>query len=160
MIRNYYEILGVAPGSTEAEIRDAYHKLARKYHPDFGGDGERFDEINEAYRFLSDKVKRLALDAQLRVRPARRPAPQPAQNAAQPKKEREIRPSAPVVRPKPRAKDYSAVLEEQVGEYEKLLLSLSRCSVSPARPELAPSSLELLVRKNKSARERLRKSGR
>ena len=62
---NYYDILGVKKDATADEIKKAFRKLARKHHPDAGGDEEKFKEINEAYEVLSDTEKRAA------VRPVR-----------------------------------------------------------------------------------------
>ncbi|MEK7658281.1 MAG: molecular chaperone DnaJ [Patescibacteria group bacterium] len=59
---DYYEILGVAKGATQDEIKKAFHKLAHRYHPDKGGDEKKFKEINEAYQVLSDKEKRAQYD--------------------------------------------------------------------------------------------------
>ncbi len=59
--RDYYEVLGVSRGAGEAQIRSAYRKLARKYHPDVNkspGASERFKEATEAYEVLSDPKKR------------------------------------------------------------------------------------------------------
>lgn len=64
--KDYYEILGVKRGATEAEIKSAYRKLARKYHPDVNKtkDAEaKFKEINEAYEVLGDKAKRERYDS-------------------------------------------------------------------------------------------------
>jgi DnaJ-class molecular chaperone len=62
MPRDYYEVLGVKRDATEAEIKSAYRKLARKYHPDRNpGDKqaeENFKEVQAAYDVLSDKDKR------------------------------------------------------------------------------------------------------
>lgn len=66
MAKDYYEILGVKKSASEAQIKSAYRKLARKYHPDVNpGDKiaeQRFKEISEAYNVLSDKEKRKSYD--------------------------------------------------------------------------------------------------
>jgi molecular chaperone DnaJ len=63
--RDYYDILGVGRDATEEDIKKAYRRLARQYHPDMNkepGAEERFKEINEAYQVLSDPEKRAAYD--------------------------------------------------------------------------------------------------
>jgi molecular chaperone DnaJ len=62
MAKDYYQILGVAKDASQDEIKKAYRRLAHRYHPDKGGDAERFKEINEAYQVLSDKEKRNQYD--------------------------------------------------------------------------------------------------
>jgi len=66
-MKDYYKILGVSRDASEEEIKKAYRKLAHKYHPDKGGDPEKFKEINEAYQVLSDKEKRAQYDRYGRV---------------------------------------------------------------------------------------------
>jgi curved DNA-binding protein len=65
--RDYYDVLGVSKTASENDIKQAYRKLARKYHPDVNpGDKaaeDKFKEINEAYEVLSDLDKRKRYDA-------------------------------------------------------------------------------------------------
>jgi len=68
--KDYYDILGVKPDASEAEIKTAYRRLARKYHPDVSkekGAEERFKSINEAHEALRDPGRRASYD-QLRAR--------------------------------------------------------------------------------------------
>lgn len=68
-IKNYYQMLGVAKNAAEEEIKAAFRKLAKKYHPDaHPGDEEceqKFREINEAYRILGDAEQRKKYDEEL-----------------------------------------------------------------------------------------------
>ena len=68
--KDYYQILGVEPGAGDSEIKTAYRRLARKYHPDVSkeaGAEDKFKAVNEAYEALRDPQKRAAYD-QLRAR--------------------------------------------------------------------------------------------
>jgi molecular chaperone DnaJ len=63
--RDYYEVLGVTRGASEEELKSAFRRLARQYHPDVSSEPdaeEKFKEINEAYAVLSDSEKRAAYD--------------------------------------------------------------------------------------------------
>jgi len=62
-MKDYYKILGVSKDATLEEIKKAYKQLAHKYHPDKGGDVEKFKEINEAYQVLGNEAKRKQYDA-------------------------------------------------------------------------------------------------
>ena len=63
--RDYYEVLGVSKTASDSEIKSAFRKLAKKYHPDVSKEpdaAEKFKEAQEAYAVLSDKDKRAQYD--------------------------------------------------------------------------------------------------
>lgn len=64
--QDYYGLLGIPKGATQKDIKQAYRKLARKYHPDLNPDDktaeDKFKEVNEAYEVLSDPDKRKMFD--------------------------------------------------------------------------------------------------
>lgn len=63
--RDYYEVLGISKSASEKEIKKAYRKLAKQYHPDVNKEvdaSEKFKEVQEAYEVLSDTSKRSAYD--------------------------------------------------------------------------------------------------
>ena len=68
MAKTYYDILGVAQDASAADIKKAYHRLVRQYHPDISKDPDadkKTSEINQAYNTLKDPEKRTAYDAAL-----------------------------------------------------------------------------------------------
>ncbi|MBR1383760.1 MAG: DnaJ domain-containing protein, partial [Ruminococcus sp.] len=64
--RDYYEVLGVSKGASDDEIKKAFRKLAKQYHPDLHPDDKeaeaKFKEVNEAYEVLSDPSKKAKYD--------------------------------------------------------------------------------------------------
>ncbi len=63
--KDYYDVLGVSKGASDAEIKSAYRKLARQYHPDVSKEPnaeEKFKELSEAHEVLSDQQKRAQYD--------------------------------------------------------------------------------------------------
>ncbi len=65
MHRDYYLILGIASDASQTDIKDAYRRLAKTYHPDhYQGNSRPFQDIQEAYDVLSDPDRRKTHDAQ------------------------------------------------------------------------------------------------
>jgi molecular chaperone DnaJ len=65
-MKNFYTVLRLAPNSTLADIKTAYRELAKRFHPDHGGDPRLFCDIQEAYDVLSDAKLRRSYDEQMR----------------------------------------------------------------------------------------------
>ena len=73
---DYYDLLGVSRQASEKELKNAFKKKAMQYHPDKGGDPEKFKQINEAYQNLSDPQKRQMYDQFGTVNPQQQAGPQ------------------------------------------------------------------------------------
>jgi len=92
---DYYKVLDISPSATAAEIKSAYHRAAKRAHPDAGGSAEAMQLVNEAYAVLSDAVDRRDYDT-LRARPPASPPHRPA-TTRQPT----ATPGRPAPRPQP-----------------------------------------------------------
>jgi curved DNA-binding protein CbpA len=85
MAKSYFAVLEVSPGASSDEIRSAYRRLAKEFHPDYyDGGSTRFQQIQEAYSVISDPDKRNAYEKTLSgipiqrpVRPTKYPEPEP-----------------------------------------------------------------------------------
>src|SRR5438552_3035767 len=78
--KDYYQNLGIGRNASPDDVKKAYRKLARKYHPDVSkekGAEEKFKEINEAYQTLGDPEKRKAYDQLGNYRPGEEIRPPP-----------------------------------------------------------------------------------
>ncbi|MBS3809040.1 MAG: J domain-containing protein [Desulfobacterales bacterium] len=65
MAKSYYTILGISPDASSQEVKNAYRRLAKQYHPDHeGGDSGKFRDIQEAYSVLADSDKRRKYEQQ------------------------------------------------------------------------------------------------
>jgi DnaJ domain len=67
---SWYEVLGIEPSASPDEVRLAFRRAARRHHPDYGGDGQRMQDLNAAWRVLGDPARRLAYDRHLARRSA------------------------------------------------------------------------------------------
>lgn len=90
MARSYYAILGIPADASHEEVKTAYRRLAKQYHPDHaGGDSCKFRDIQEAYSVLADSAKRREYErhrqtGRVRVRTASSQRPGPARFDAEP----------------------------------------------------------------------------
>ncbi len=74
MAKSYFAILGISSGSTADEIRSAYRRLAKEYHPDhYSGSSDRFRDIQEAYSVLGNNRRRREYEQNIRKVSARKP---------------------------------------------------------------------------------------
>jgi len=74
----HYEVLGVAPTASSAEIKRAYREMARRHHPDVGGGDDVMERLNRAWATLGDPARRRAYDNVLGVGSANGASPRPA----------------------------------------------------------------------------------
>ena len=74
MAKSYFAILGISSGATADEVRNAYRRLAKEYHPDYyAGGSERFQDIQEAYSVLGNNRRRHDYEQSVRKASLRRP---------------------------------------------------------------------------------------
>jgi len=66
-MEDYYQILGVPEDASEEQIKKRFRELAKKYHPDKGGNPEKFKQILKAYQILSDKKLRSEYDLERKI---------------------------------------------------------------------------------------------
>jgi molecular chaperone DnaJ len=90
MAKSYFAILEVASSASPAEVRSAYRRLAKEYHPDYhGGDSKPFQQIQEAYAVLGDPDKRKAYEnnlSSIRIQRTARQSPYPEPEPLVPRK--------------------------------------------------------------------------
>jgi curved DNA-binding protein CbpA len=60
---SHYEVLGVKRNASPEVIQDAFRRLAKEFHPDTGGNPDRFDEVSKSFKIISDPVQRAEYDA-------------------------------------------------------------------------------------------------
>ena len=140
-MKNYFQVLGLDVGASDADIKAAYRRLARTCHPDLCGpaSADRFAELGEAYRFLSDRLKRAALEHDLLA---------------------SAKTAEPAARPEPRAQTRSEsdarmdMLEAQLDAYERLLTELAPSLPAGLPRQLSRTGISALIRRNRAARGR------
>ena len=158
-MKNYYATLGISMNANDEEIKAAYHSLARKFHPDLGGEDSRFGEINEAYRFLSDSVQRLGLNAAITaagIKPDSWTIGKAEEEEVEEPSVAATKSEAEESQPLVNSDSYVAELEKQIAAYEAAFLALSRMKFTAPSREFTPVSIDALVRSNRTARARIR----
>ena len=87
-VYNHYEVLGVSPDAPREEIRGAFRRLVKKFHPDVlpGATGDRFKQIVEAWRILGDRRARGAYDHEISGEDGKAPFARRAYDPESPKK--------------------------------------------------------------------------
>ena len=74
MAKSYFAILGISPSASVDEIRSAYRRLAKEFHPDhYEGSSDKFRDIQEAYSVLADRQRRLKYEQRIRKKPIKTP---------------------------------------------------------------------------------------
>lgn len=154
-VKNYYETLKIRSKATLAEIKSAYYTLARKYHPDVAGERYRaeFEEINEAYNFLCDNVKRFALDMELSGSSANPDSIQPEK----PISEKTLESKPENEKSEKQCDGYADELARQISEYEEVLTRFANSGYISRSRELAPDSIKALIRNNRIKRDKAKK---
>jgi molecular chaperone DnaJ len=85
MAKSYYAILGISANATDADIRSAYRRLAKEYHPDhYAGDCETFREIQEAYSVLGNSRRRREYEQKISKMPLKTPLRRPRYSEPEP----------------------------------------------------------------------------
>ncbi|KAI7887558.1 uncharacterized protein EV154DRAFT_567349 [Mucor mucedo] len=128
MTKSHYKTLGVTENATSSEIRKAYYKLAKNYHPDKNRNGtEKFKEISNAYEILSDHDKKVAYDLK-RKRPTDFESfnPSTASSSSSPRSKKRTRtspptPPSPPPPPPPKRSDYHVYTTAEISLKEAYL---------------------------------------
>lgn len=81
MAKSYYAVLGISPDATTSDVKNAYRRLAKQYHPDHkGGDTQKFRDIQEAYSVLADSERRRCYEERVCAEPVRVRVSRPGQS--------------------------------------------------------------------------------